>query len=171
MQEFPAPSTRAAFRARPRAISALRGLISAAAMVLTLSAGHVAAQENGTGAQTQPQVPVPPPPPPQEIVPSVPGTRVILRALDKLTGRTQTFEALVGRSVAYERLIIDVRACYARFASRSADSSAFLQIYDTKSSPEELSFSGWMFASSPALSAMDHPRFDVWVLRCEGARG
>lgn len=97
---------------------------------------------------------------------SVPGERVTLRGLDKLTGRYETLEGAVGETIRYERLDIAVRACYARPARRAPESTVFMQIADTKEDPPIMAFSGWMFASSPALSAMDHPRYDVWVLSC-----
>lgn len=98
---------------------------------------------------------------------SIPGVAVTLRGLDKLSGRVETIEGLVGDVVMYERLEINVKACYSRSAARAPEASVFMQIYDTKYDPARRSFSGWMFASSPALSAMDHPRYDVWVLSCK----
>lgn len=99
-------------------------------------------------------------------VQSVAGVRVEMRGLDKLTGDVRTFGAIVGSAVMYERMMIEVRACYAQQAAQAPESSVFLQVYDTKYNPAPVSFSGWMFASSPALSAMDHPRYDIWVLSC-----
>lgn len=102
-----------------------------------------------------------------EPAPPVPGVRVVLRGLDKMTGDLGETEASIGETAKLWRLEIDVRACYSRVeASQSAAGSAFLQIRDTKKAPAETVFSGWMFAASPALSAMDHPRYDVWVLSC-----
>lgn len=98
---------------------------------------------------------------------SVKGDLVVMRGLDKLTGRVETFDAPIGESVTYERLRIVVQACNRRTAARAPDSTAFVQVYDTKYEEETLAFSGWMFASSPALSAMDHSRYDVWVLSCK----
>jgi len=88
----------------------------------------------------------------------------VLRGLDKLTGATVQFEAPVGRDSAFERLRIEVEACQIR----GEEQAAFLQIFD-KARPEGLDmvFSGWMFASSPALSALDHPRYDVWLQSCK----
>ena len=97
---------------------------------------------------------------------SIPGVRVQLRGIDKLTGEVQTIDAEVARSVQLWRLEIKVEACFRRPAERAPESSVFLQIFDTKDSPAEQLFSGWMFASSPALSAMDHARYDVWVISC-----
>ena len=92
----------------------------------------------------------------------------ILRWLDKVTGRVSTLEARVGETVAIGTLSIQVYTCMTRPPEEAPESAAFLKIIDRQS---ELSnaevFSGWMFASSPALSAMDHAVYDVWVLDCE----
>lgn len=104
----------------------------------------------------------------QEPAPPVRGQRVVLRGLDKMTGDLGETEAAVGETASLWRLEIDVKACFSREeASKSAAGSAFLQIRDTKNDGNETVFSGWMFAASPALSAMDHPRYDVWVLSCK----
>ncbi|MEL6279666.1 MAG: DUF2155 domain-containing protein [Pseudomonadota bacterium] len=98
---------------------------------------------------------------------SVSGDVVVMRGLDKLTGRVETFEAPIGGVVTYERLRIEAKACNRRTENRAPDSTAFIQVFDTKYDEEVIAFSGWMFASSPALSAMDHSRYDVWVLSCK----
>ena len=97
---------------------------------------------------------------------SLKGKHVTLRGIDKLTGDVKTVEAEAPGLAQMWRMEIKVAACFKRPAERAPESSAFLQIYDTKPQPYEQLFSGWMFASSPALSAMDHPRYDVWVINC-----
>ncbi len=95
-----------------------------------------------------------------------------LQSIDKVTGRTLTFEARVGSTVKYGPLYIKVQACRKAPPIEQPESAAFLQIWEV--SPKNAAakdaskwvFSGWMFASSPALSAMDHPIYDVWVLDC-----
>jgi hypothetical protein len=90
-----------------------------------------------------------------------------LQSIDKITGRTLTFEARVGSTVKYGPLYIKVQACRKAPPIEQPESAAFLQIWEV--TPKDASkwvFSGWMFASSPALSAMDHPIYDVWVLDC-----
>lgn len=109
--------------------------------------------------------PIPEAPP----APSEPGVRVVMRGLDKLTGELGETDADVGGSASLWRLQIDVKSCYRRPEAGSTDASAFLQVYDTKYDPPEPVFSGWMFAASPALSAMDHPRYDIWVLSCSNS--
>lgn len=95
---------------------------------------------------------------------------VQLKALDKSTARTTTFEVKVGSTIQYGALYIKVQACRKAEPLDKPESAAFLQIWELP--PEETDskwvFSGWMFASSPALSAMDHPVYDVWVLNCLG---
>lgn len=92
---------------------------------------------------------------------------VKLQSIDKITGRTVTFEARVGSTVKYGPLYIKVQACRKAPPIEQPESAAFIQVWEV--TPRDVSkwvFSGWMFASSPALSAMDHPIYDVWVLDC-----
>lgn len=90
-----------------------------------------------------------------------------LQSIDKITGRTLTFDARVGSTVKYGPLYIKVQACRKAPPIEQPESAAFLQIWEvTPRDDSKWVFSGWMFASSPALSAMDHPIYDVWVLDC-----
>lgn len=92
-----------------------------------------------------------------------------LQTLDKITARTMTFEARVGKTIKFGPLYIRPQACRKSDPLDRPESSAFLQIWEELPSGEqEWVFSGWMFASSPALSAMDHAVYDVWVLECFG---
>jgi hypothetical protein len=92
---------------------------------------------------------------------------VKLRSLDKITARTVTFEAKVGSTVKFGGIYIKVQACRKAPEIEKPESAAFLQVWDiNKDNDANWIFSGWMFASSPGLSAMDHPIYDVWVLDC-----
>lgn len=95
---------------------------------------------------------------------------VKLQGLDKSVGRTVTFEAKVGSTIQYGPLFIKIHSCRKAPPIEQPESAAFLQIWEVPPGAEksEWVFSGWMFASSPALSAMDHPVYDVWVLDCLG---
>ncbi len=95
---------------------------------------------------------------------------VKLRSLDKITARTMTFEAKVGSTVRFGEIFIKVQACRKPPPVEKSESAAFLQVWqsDEAKNTSKWIFSGWMFASSPALSAMDHPVYDVWVLDCLG---
>ncbi len=95
---------------------------------------------------------------------------VRLQGLDKSVGKTITFEARVGSTIEYGPLYIKINACRKAPPIEKPESAAFLQIWEVPPGQEksEWVFSGWMFASSPALSAMDHPVYDVWVLDCTG---
>ncbi len=95
---------------------------------------------------------------------------VKLQGLDKSSARTITFEAKVGSTIQYGPLYIKIQACRKAPPIEKPESAAFLQIWEVPPGAEksEWVFSGWMFASSPALSAMDHPVYDVWVLDCLG---
>jgi len=92
-----------------------------------------------------------------------------LRMLDKITARTSTFNVMVGTTVRFGQLYIKPRACRKAPPIEKPESASFLQIWEiTPKGDARWVFSGWMFASSPALSSMDHPVYDVWVLDCVG---
>jgi len=95
------------------------------------------------------------------------GTGAILRGLDRITGAVNNFRMDVGETLEFERLEVTLQACRYPVGDINADAYALLKIRDIRNN--EPSFYGWMFASSPALSALDHPRYDVWVLSCEVA--
>ncbi len=88
----------------------------------------------------------------------------LLRGLDTLNGRTEDLALRAGETVRFGYLEITLDACHASRTESDGDAYAFLSIRDSREASPR--FSGWMFASSPALSALDHPRYDVWVLSC-----
>ena len=96
-----------------------------------------------------------------------PGQTVELQGLDKVTGRTSTFQAATGETVKFGTLVITVQACDRTPPTEPPESAVFLDIYEAREgeSPTDL-FHGWMFASSPALNALEHPVYDVWALEC-----
>ena len=94
----------------------------------------------------------------------------VLQGLDKVTARVSTIEAPVGRTVRFGALEIIARTCDKRPPEEPPESAAFLDIWEVRPGEAAISlFRGWMFASSPALSAMEHPVYDVWVLDCESS--
>ena len=95
---------------------------------------------------------------------------VALRTIDKLSARTHTFDIPVGKTVKFgESLFIKVQACRKSAPIDLPESAAFLQIWERQPYEDESRwvFSGWMFASSPSLSALQHPIYDVWVMDCK----
>lgn len=95
---------------------------------------------------------------------------VQLHALDKIAARVSLMRVAVGEEARFGRLSIRVLACRMRPPEEPPESAAFLEIVDAgrDSQPVE-AFRGWMFASSPSLSAMEHPLYDIWVARCMDA--
>lgn len=93
-----------------------------------------------------------------------------LRSLDKITARTLTFDAQVGSTIRFGDIYIKIQSCRKPPPVEKTEAAAFLQIWqvDKPSMDSRWIFSGWMFASSPALSGMDHPVYDVWVIDCLG---
>jgi hypothetical protein len=92
---------------------------------------------------------------------------LLLRGLDKITGRATNIVAPIGKPQHYFTLTITARYCYSTPASETPETAAFVQIDDQR--PEQESkriFSGWMYASSPGLNAVQHPLYDVWAISC-----
>lgn len=105
---------------------------------------------------------------------NIPGSAVMLRALDKVTATTQDFTVEIGETLEYGSLSVDAVHCEKRPPEELPETFAFLKIRDTKldgkgeeSEEVETVFSGWMFASRPALSALDHGVYDIWVIGCK----
>lgn len=99
------------------------------------------------------------------------GDAAILQGLDKVTARVSTFVAPLNQPVRFGTLEITALRCVKAPPEETPESSAFLVIRDIKPGepPVEL-FRGWMMASSPALSALEHPVYDVWVKDCRNAK-
>lgn len=91
------------------------------------------------------------------------GSAALLRALDKTVGRPTDLEVAAGETVVFGRIAIRMVECRYPVDNPASDAWAHLEIADLEG--REL-FDGWMVASSPALMALEHSRYDVWVLRC-----
>lgn len=93
---------------------------------------------------------------------------LVLRALDKITGKAVELLAPLNQPVKFKTLTIVAHYCYSTPPSETPETSAFLQIEDHRpDKPERGVFSGWMYASSPGLNGMQHPLYDVWVISCK----
>lgn len=98
---------------------------------------------------------------------AAPHRTAVLQGLDKVTARVSTIEAPVGDTVRFGTLEIIVRHCDKRPPEETPESAAFLDIWEARPGESAVTlYRGWMFASSPALSALEHPVYDVWVLDC-----
>ena len=98
----------------------------------------------------------------QQKVESGPGA--MLRGLDKVSGQTVDVEMLSGASQPIFGLDVALGDCRYPVDNPTGDAFAYLTIWE-KGKSDQL-FDGWMIATSPALNALDHSRYDVWVIRC-----
>lgn len=92
----------------------------------------------------------------------------VLRGVDKITGRVGLYEVTLDESTRFGTLYITARSCQKTPPEETPESTAFLEIDEVK--PGVMAkrwFSGWMFASSPALSPLQHPVYDIWVVDCK----
>ncbi|RZK91183.1 MAG: DUF2155 domain-containing protein, partial [Methylobacterium sp.] len=93
----------------------------------------------------------------------------VFSGLDKITGRIVSFEVAVDETVQFGALQLTPRVCYTRPPTESAKTTAFLEVDEvTLENKYRRIFTGWMFASSPGLHAIEHPIYDVWLVDCKG---
>ncbi|WP_327191950.1 DUF2155 domain-containing protein [Sulfitobacter geojensis] len=88
----------------------------------------------------------------------------VLRALDKTSGQTTDFEMRAGQAFRMGSLQIVMKEC--RYPAGNPAGNAYAALEISENGKEGVLFSGWMIASAPALSALEHQRYDVWVIRC-----
>ena len=148
--------------------------------------GGTAAPPPAPGVQ-QPQVAVPEPGqqpgtappaqaalPPDEVVVEPPPQRIVnptavFAGLDKITGRITSFDVAIEETVQFGALRVTPRACYSRPPTESPRTDAFLDVDEVTLQGEvRRIFTGWMFAASPGLHAVEHPIYDVWLTDCKG---
>lgn len=93
---------------------------------------------------------------------------VVLQGLDKITARVFPIEAEIKQVIHFGTLEIIVQTCQETPPEEPPESAAYLDILDARPGEEpQYLFRGWMFASSPAVSALEHPVYDVWVVDCK----
>jgi hypothetical protein len=91
----------------------------------------------------------------------------VFTGLDKITGRIITFDVYTDETVQFGALRVTPRVCYSRPPTEAARTDAFVEVDEiTLDNEVKRIFSGWMFAASPGLNAVEHPVFDVWLNDC-----
>jgi hypothetical protein len=148
----------------------------------------VAPPQPGQGVATAPPGANPPRPGPKGAVPQTPaplqpGDEIVTEppaqkiinkkasfsGLDKITGRIINFDEDIGETVQFGALRVKTDACYTRPATEAANTDAFVEVDEiTLQGEVKRIFSGWMFAASPGLHAVEHPIYDIWLTDCKG---
>lgn len=114
------------------------------------------------------------PQPGDEVVTPPPSQRIenptaIFSGLDKITGRITAFDVAIDETVQFGALQVTPRACYTRPATETPNTDAFLEVDEiTLQGEVRRIYTGWMFAASPGLHAIEHPIYDVWLKDCKG---
>jgi hypothetical protein len=104
-------------------------------------------------------------PPAQKIV----NKKASFSGLDKITGRIINFDEDIGETVQFGALRVKTDACYTRPATEAANTDAFVEVDEiTLQGEVKRIFSGWMYAASPGLHAVEHPIYDIWLTDCKG---
>ena len=94
----------------------------------------------------------------------------VLQALDKVVARTSRLEAPLDRPIRFGTLRIVVRVCHAAPPEEPPEHAAFLEIDEVHDEVDVVRlYTGWMFASTPGLAALEHPVYDIGVLACTDA--
>ena len=99
--------------------------------------------------------------------PWIEGNKLVIQGLDKITARIKTFEVNVGQTYKFGVLDILVERCVFSKPIFKPESLAFIKIKDNSDRLSEVKFRGWMFASSPALNALENSVYDVSILACK----
>ena len=135
-------------------------------------AGRAARRRSAAGAAAGRS---PEPPPPNETMVEPPPHKIanptaVFSGLDKITGRIISFDVAINETVRFGALEVTPRACYSRPPTEAPTTDGFVEV-DELTLQGELKriFSGWMFAASPGLNAVEHPIYDVWLTDCKGA--
>jgi hypothetical protein len=135
--------------------------------VTTLPPGQRQPRGGPQPADTSPQ-------PGDEVVVEPPTEKIVNKGavfsgLDKITGRIIKFDVAIGETVQFGALQLTPRACYTRPPTEPANTDAFVEVDEVTLKGEiKRIFTGWMFASSPGLHAVEHPIYDVWLTDCKG---
>ena len=106
-------------------------------------------------------------PPPQRIA----NPTAVFSGLDKITGRIISFDVAINETVQFGALQVTPRVCYSRPPTETPNTDAFVEVDEVTLQGEiKRIFTGWMFAASPGLHAVEHPIYDVWVTDCKGGK-
>ena len=131
-------------------------------------------QRQPRGAPPQPADTAPQPgdeivvePPPQRIT----NPTAVFAGLDKITGRIISFDVAINETVQFGALQVTPRVCYSRPPTETPNTDAFVEVDEVTLQGEiKRIFTGWMFAASPGLHAVEHPIYDVWLTDCKGGQ-
>ena len=92
----------------------------------------------------------------------------IFAGLDKILGQTTTFEAKIGEEKKFGGLVVKADVCHSRPITEDPKTVAFVEVDEARTDgSRKRIFSGWMFAESPGLNAVEHPLYDVWLVGCK----
>lgn len=92
----------------------------------------------------------------------------VFSGIDKITGRITTFDVYVGETVQFGALQVTPRVCYSRDETEAPKTTTFVEVDEiTLDRKIRRLFTGWMFADSPGLNAVDHAVYDVWLKECK----
>jgi hypothetical protein len=178
-QQYPRPTQGAPPPNTARAPSGIQSQPLAPPAGASLAPAPVAPAPVAPAPQNRGAAPANTPPPPDAtarpedtVVTETPtqkieNARAVFAGLDKITGRTISFDAGIGETVQFGALQVTARACYTRPPTEATSTDAFVEVDEVTLQGEiKRIFTGWMFALSPGLHAVEHPIYDIWLTDC-----
>jgi len=95
-------------------------------------------------------------------------TVAVFSGIDKITGRIITFDVYIDETVQFGALQVTPKVCYSRPSTEAPKTTSFIEVDEiTLERKIRRIFTGWMFADSPGLNAVEHPIYDVWLVNCK----
>jgi len=97
----------------------------------------------------------------------------VIRGLNKVTAKTELIDISLDADVPFGTLLLSLKKCWHSAPDEKPEHAALLEIFERKldgTEQDKLVFSGWMFSSSPAVSALEHPVYDITLLACKRAQ-
>ncbi len=94
-------------------------------------------------------------------------TIAVIQGLNKITAKTSILEAKVGDTIRFGKITITIHKCWQAALDQKPESKILLEVHDNDQSSKNRIFYGWMFSSSPSISALEHPIYDITAVSCK----
>jgi hypothetical protein len=94
----------------------------------------------------------------------------VIQALNKTTAKTSLLEIRIGEKIAFGQIVIVAHKCWESAAYQKPESKILLEVFENKENQDIRIFYGWMFASSPSISGIEHPIYDLTAIGCKSSK-
>jgi hypothetical protein len=91
----------------------------------------------------------------------------IIQGLNKITAKTSSFQIKIGETIQFGQIAITAHKCWQAPLDQTPESKILIEVFENKDSEKNRIFYGWIFASSPSISALEHPIYDLTAINCK----